>query len=115
MKHFTRLIPAAVLGWMLIAGSCERSGVEPSGDGFDFSSGVFILCEGQFQATNASLSFYYPQPDSVSNHIFSRVNGVPLGDVANSLLLSGGNDAGFRGDLAEICRDRQTTGHGRHG
>jgi DNA-binding beta-propeller fold protein YncE len=89
MKHFTRLIPAAVLGWMLIAGSCERSGVEPSGDGFDFSSGVFILCEGQFQATNASLSFYYPQPDSVSNHIFSRVNGVPLGDVANSMLLSG--------------------------
>ena len=82
-------IPTVIPCLLLVAGSCERQQAGPAGTDFDFSKGVFILCEGQFLAANASVSFFNPQTDSVYNHAFRRANGVPLGDVANSMYLSG--------------------------
>ena len=56
----------------------------------DFSyaeSGLFIVCEGNFQYGNATLSFYNPQINSVQNEIFFRANGMKLGDVAQSMTI----------------------------
>ncbi len=51
---------------------------------------VFITCEGTFGSDNGSLSHYDPATKTVENDVFSRANGIPLGDVAFSMTLHGG-------------------------
>ncbi len=58
----------------------------------DFSQqgdGLFVLCEGNFQYGNASLSFYDPATHRVENEVFQRANGFKLGDVAQSMAVRG--------------------------
>ncbi len=57
---------------------------------YNLGSGVFVLNEGNFQFSNASLSFYDPQADTVANDLFYKVNSAPLGDVAQSLAIADG-------------------------
>lgn len=53
------------------------------------SSGLFITNEGNFQYGNASLSFYDTESRSVENEVFYRANAMRLGDVAQSMTISG--------------------------
>lgn len=54
------------------------------------TKGVFVLNEGNYQFSNASLSFYNFETDSVSNNLFYKANHAPLGDVAESMALADG-------------------------
>lgn len=59
-----------------------------------YNNGVFILNEGNYGSSNASISFLSPS-GTVSNDVFSTVNpGKNLGDVAQSM--------NFEGDYAYI-------------
>jgi len=71
---------------IIILSACEPQSNTPLLNS-TYSRGVFIVNEGQFLASNASISFIDPQKDSVYNHIFYAANQVPLGDVAHSLYL----------------------------
>lgn len=56
----------------------------------NLGSGVFVLNEGNFQFSNASLSFYDIEADTVANNLFYKVNDAPLGDVGQSMALVDG-------------------------
>ena len=68
-----------------ILSSCMRWDYMDDTTDFDnHSPGLFIICEGNFQYGNATLSFYNPASEEVQNEIFFRANGMKLGDVAQS-------------------------------
>lgn len=50
-------------------------------------NGLYIVCEGNFQYGNATLSYYDPIDNSVENEVFFRANGMKLGDVAQSMTI----------------------------
>jgi hypothetical protein len=77
----------------VILTSCETDTDEPQGNPDAFTDGVFILNEGNFLAGNATLSFFNKQTDSLSNGVFTSVNQIPLGDVAQSMVTRG--DRGY--------------------
>ena len=54
---------------------------------YTVGSGVLVLNEGNYQFSNASLTFYDPVADTVANNLFYKVNDAPLGDVAESMAL----------------------------
>lgn len=51
--------------------------------------GVYVLNEGNYQFSNASLSFYDIEGDTVYNNLFYKANNAPIGDVAQSMALIG--------------------------
>jgi YVTN family beta-propeller protein len=53
--------------------------------------GVFIINEGNYLAGNGTLSFYSYRTGKILNNIFAMANGRPLGDVPNSMVISGNN------------------------
>ena len=69
--------------------SCKpNQPVDPNA--YTVGSGVLVLNEGNYQFSNASLTFYDPVADTVANNLFYKVNDAPLGDVAESMALVDG-------------------------
>ena len=84
MGRFPYLLLPAV---MLCIVSCMKQDADSSAEDFDFGpdAALFIVNEGGFGNGNSSLSVYEPESGVVHNNIFRRANGVPLGDVAQSM------------------------------
>jgi len=53
------------------------------------SSGVFIINEGNFNWGNGSVSYYSYDSTKIFNDIFQTINGRPVGDVPNSMIING--------------------------
>jgi YVTN family beta-propeller protein len=68
--------------WVLIAAAC---GKDPAPNVPAGSAGYFVVNEGGFGNSNTSISFYDRNANTMTNDIFTRKNGRPLGDQAQSL------------------------------
>jgi DNA-binding beta-propeller fold protein YncE len=68
--------------------SCAKN-QENGPESFLAGNGVFILNEGNFTWGNGSLSYYSYDSAKVYNELFLNINGRPLGDVPNSMVLNG--------------------------
>ncbi len=74
---------------MLLAGCMQDDELwsfEPSGRSFPFE-GLFVINQGNFMYGNASLSYYDPETREVFNEAFFTANALPLGDVAQSMVI----------------------------
>ncbi|TVQ08230.1 MAG: YncE family protein, partial [Bacteroidetes bacterium] len=88
LSHYKYLF--FLLWGVLILNSCMDDDSLWQTDSPDYSvpsQGVFVINEGNFMYGNASLSFYDPLEKQVLNDIFFSTNGLPLGDVAQSMAL----------------------------
>lgn len=89
-KEITRLY-CMLLSASLLMVACNATEDLPSGGDLTPSEdGVFILCEGNFNAGNASLSYYNPETKTVENGVFRRVNDRKLGDTGQSITICNG-------------------------
>ena len=86
-----------LLRYFLFIGSCllglnacidDQVTLDPVNPGA--GRGLFITNEGNFQYGNASLSYYNIDAQKVFNNIFFNTVGVPLGDVAQSMIIRDG-------------------------
>lgn len=55
-----------------------------------FEGGVYILCEGTYNASNSSLWHYNPESEEVTADVFGTANSAKLGDTAQSLYMYNG-------------------------
>lgn len=79
-----KIFPIFIISLFLL-GSCSNVGEEEEEDFKTSGKGVFILNEGNFNAGNASLSYYDPETRKVENGVFSRANDRRLGDTGQSV------------------------------
>ena len=90
-KNFsTYALTIILMTGVLFFPSCMDDDALWLGNQQDYSSssqGVFVINEGNFTYGNASLSYYDPLEKQVFNDIFFNANGLPLGDVAQSMTL----------------------------
>lgn len=84
----SRIFYILFLGLLVLA-SCMKDDElwKPQHPGNGTSGGVFVVNEGNFMYENASLSFYNPESRELTNEVFSAANGLPLGDVAQSIAI----------------------------
>jgi len=73
---------------LLLIVSCSKP-VDYGNLNYSFGGSVFILNEGNFRAGNGSLSLYSYDSSKIYNDLFHSVNGRSLGDVPNSMAITG--------------------------
>ena len=85
------VIKSKLLTALVLLAACSNSDPGINEEPFVVTSqGVFVLCEGNFNAGNATLSYYDPTTHVVQNGVFQRANDRKLGDTGQSVCLRNG-------------------------
>ncbi|HOV11778.1 MAG TPA: hypothetical protein PLT47_11865 [Bacteroidales bacterium] len=90
MKKFLLMFGSGLL-LMALLSSCKKD-PPPDDTNIDISTshGIFIVNEGNFQWSNASVTYYNFSNQDYSEDIFLGINNRPLGDVAQSICVYNG-------------------------
>ncbi len=74
---------------VLFLSSCKKD--NGPNDGIKYiPSGMFVVNEGQFMGGNASISYFRTNSSYTNVDLYSAINNVPLGDVAQSMSIFNG-------------------------
>ncbi len=68
--------------------SCSKEPVLPPSD-IGLGGGVLLLNEGNFNSGNGSISFFSYDSMNITNDLYYKINSRPLGDVPNSIIITG--------------------------
>ncbi len=79
------LLIAIILATFLV--SCTKIPEIPVSD-VTIGGGLFVLNEGNFRSGNGSLSFFSYDSLKIYNDLFASINGRPLGDVPNFMIIN---------------------------
>lgn len=85
-RFFLTGLPVALT---LVLGGCGLFQPQEPPPDQPTTQGVYILCEGNFGASNASLWHLPADFDSVTANVYQQLTGDPLGDTGQSLLVDG--------------------------
>lgn len=86
-KQFTKIGMIAIVITTITSCVKDNPIVEVPGN---YENGYFITNEGNFGSGNGSISFV-SKDGTVENNVFSSINSIPLGDVAQSMTIIGDN------------------------
>lgn len=84
-KFLLRLVAVGALALSVTLQSCTKDDTTPTPDPKNYHAGVFIANEGPFQSGTGSVSFWGRDGVTRDNHIFDTVNGIPLGNIVQSI------------------------------
>jgi YVTN family beta-propeller protein len=85
--NFKKFTIGVFLFALFLLPSCHKDNPTPTGE---FSSGIFVINEGNFGNGDGTISFYNPSAKTVEQDIYGAKNaGKALGDVVQSMLVSG--------------------------
>lgn len=79
-------LPVWLFILLALLSSCKPEGIATPPEA-PKGSGLFVLNQGNYMFSNASLSYYNPETREVENKVFYRTNGFELGDVAQSITI----------------------------
>ena len=82
--NFLRVLLASLL---IVFQACDKDPLPTLQPG---SEGYFVVNEGGFGNSNTSISFYDRNANTMTNDVFAKKNGRPLGDQAQSLTVLDG-------------------------
>lgn len=102
-RNFYKLTSLFVLSLLIMASCTSDDRDDPATElplTGDYTDGIFILNEGGFGYSNASVSFL-DQTGEVYNSIYTNVNAMGLGDTAQSM--------GFNGENAYVVVNNSAT------
>jgi YVTN family beta-propeller protein len=77
----------SIVLFLSIAGCVADDPIIPPTGNPVATKGIFVLNEGGFTKSNASLSLFVPDSQKVYDDIFFAANNRPLGDVANDIVI----------------------------
>jgi YVTN family beta-propeller protein len=80
---------AIVLLTLVVFGCQKEDPTAPVQENPVGTKGIYILNEGGYTKSNASLSLYVPDSNKVYPDVFFAANGKGLGDVANDMVIYG--------------------------
>lgn len=75
---------------VLLAACADIEGPSHPDGPTNLGRGVLVLCEGNFNSGNSTISYYNPETKQVENGIFQRVNDRKLGDTGQSITIHDG-------------------------
>ncbi len=82
-----QILPFIIFFSMLLSG-CDQNDVNQDVISLEKGS-VLVLCEGNFNANNASLWAFTPGNNDITGPLFQNLTGRELGDVAQSFIIDG--------------------------
>lgn len=86
-----RLVPALFGMSLTLFCACDTVEERPEEDFRREGHGVLILCEGNYNSGNSTLSYYNTETGGVENGVFQRANDRRLGDTGQSITVQGGS------------------------
>jgi len=85
-----RFLTIGALALSLSFQSCKDDEVDNTPAAKNYANGVFITNEGPFQSGNGSVAFWSRDNQTKDTDIYNAVNGVPLGNIVQSISVSYG-------------------------
>lgn len=82
MKTCTKFTTAIMVLSVLLFSSCKEDPIEPN---MGYSDGILVVCEGNFNGLDGDIT--YISDTTVTKGIFAKANGIPLGDIVQSLTI----------------------------